>query len=171
MMQAAAAQITPYQIRRDCTREPLVYDGVHPELCPRLLEIIDAHRATTRARTGSLNVGGWKSPETLFSWPELEIAELARAVIGVVHGKPIGWAMINVPGAVHKRHQHQAAIISGLYYLDWSKTPTLFELPDRTKLEIEPAPGRLVVFHAEMWHSVPAVTDQKRVTISFDVRR
>lgn len=161
---------TVQKLRQDSALEPLVYDGVHADLCPALIDIVLAYSKKLRG-IGSLNVGGWKSPESFFKWPEPEVAELERSLVNVLGARPIGWAMINGPGAMHKRHQHRIAILSGVYYLDSSRTVTVFELPDKTKLEIEPAPGRLVVFPGELWHSVPVVTDQQRVSIAFDVRR
>ena len=178
MTTVASPQLAaPYALRRDSMLEPLVYDGVCPELAPRLIEVVLAHSRRERS-IGSLNVGGWKSPETFFGWPEPEVAQLARALIGIVGGRPIGWAMVNRPGAYHKRHQHGTAIVTGIYYLDDSATPTVFEVPARARkgerverLEIEPAVGRLALFPGEMWHEVPVVTDQQRITIAFDVRR
>lgn len=163
---------TIQQLKLDSAREPLLYDDVHPELCPRLVEIILGHMAAAKGRgVGSLNVGGWKSPETFFSWPEDEVRELERALINTLGARPVGWAMVNGLGAVHRRHQHRIAVLSGIYYLDRSRTVTIFELPNKTKLEVEPAPGRLVVFPGDMFHSVPVVTDKQRVSIAFDVRR
>jgi hypothetical protein len=83
--------------------------------------------------------------------------------------------MVNRAGDCHPRHIHQGAIWSGVYCVDPGDepiTPTLFEAPDRD-VAVMPAPGRLVLFPGDMWHSVPACAGgpAPRITIAFDVRR
>lgn len=165
-------QSTPYKLRREVDKEPIVFDGLHPELCPELARNIIAR--SKHASFPSLNVGGWKSTEGFFSWIEPEVQELQRALIGLLGAKPIGWAMINRAGSEHRRHQHRIALLAGVYYVTAGDpaVPTIYELADKSEIEIEPSPGRLVLCSGETWHRVPRYDGQKpRITIAFDVRR
>jgi hypothetical protein len=175
------------QLLEDCRAEPLIFDGVRPELCPALGEIILGRMQGDRGRkVGSINVGGWKSGEDFFAWPDEAVQQLQQAIVGVVGGRAlVGWAMVNRAGSRHPRHQHRAAILTGIYYVAAGSaetiTPTVFECPcderlmrgsSRYELEVEPHPGRLVVSRGEAWHWVPSCpSDLPRITIAFDVRR
>ena len=159
-----------------CRAEPLVVDGFHPELCPALAEVI-LRRSQINRSTKSLNVGGWKSTEDFFSWPDAAVHELCRAVVDYV-GAPslVAWAMVNRAGSHHPRHQHRIASLTGIYYVTAGSedaiTPTVFECVDGHKLEVDPHPGRLAIFRGEVWHAVPVYSgDAPRITIAFDVRR
>jgi hypothetical protein len=84
--------------------------------------------------------------------------------------------MVNRAGSHHPRHQHRAAILTGLFYVtagnEEQATPTIFECADGSELEVEPHPGRLVISRGEAWHRVPPVIgDEPRITIAFDLRR
>jgi hypothetical protein len=109
-----------------------------------------------------------------------------RQTISEMVGRlPIAWAMVNRAGSYHPRHQHRAAILSGVYYVTAGSadaiTPTVFECPcdgrsargrDSYELEVEPHPGRLVVCRGETWHRVDRyMGDLPRITVAFDVRR
>lgn len=170
-----------------CRDEPLVFDGIVPELCPALEQII-LHRAQTSRSNRSLNVGGWKSGEDFFSWPDAAVQELRRFIVDEIGApRPVGWAMINRAGSHHPRHQHRAAMLTGIYYVapgdENAITPTIYECgpeprvvrgrrPPVQELEVEPHPGRLVVCRGECWHSVPRYdAEAPRITIAFDVRR
>jgi hypothetical protein len=171
---AAPALVTPYRLRREATAEPLVFDGIHPELCQDLEQVILKRMTTERRSAGSINVGGWKSSESLFEWTEPSVQEIRRAVIGVFEAKPTGWAMVNRKGSHHPRHQHSISIVSGVYYVTVGDpvVSTIFECSDGGELEVEPHPGRLVVFSGLMWHRVPKYEGETpRITIAFDVRR
>lgn len=172
---AAAQAVNPTrELLASCRAEPLVFDNVLAELCPALEQII-LDRMTTRS-TKSLNVGGWKSGEDFFSWPFDEVQQL-RQLIATETGssRPVAWAMVNRMGSRHPRHQHRAAVLTGVYYVTAGSedaiTPTIFECPGGN-LEVEPHPGRLVICRGETWHSVPPYPgDLPRITIAFDVRR
>ena len=179
-----------------CRAEPLVLDGVRPDLCADLEQIIlDRMQNDRGRRVGSINVGGWKSSEDFFTWSYDAVQQL-RQVIGdqVGAGHPVAWAMVNRVGSQHPRHQHRAAVLSGVYYVTAGSpdaiTPTIFECPcdappaprpgeprvgrgvQGYELEVEPHPGRLVICRGETWHRVPAYSgDLPRITIAFDVRR
>jgi len=167
-----------------CRVEPVVFDDVCTDLCPALAQVILHRMQTDRTRTASLNVGGWKSPENFFSWPDPAVQELRRWIgdeIGAA--RPVGWAMVNRAGSHHPRHQHRAAILTGIFYVapgsEDAITPTIFECEAdvrarsaRYELEVEPHPGRLVICRGEAWHRVPAYPGElPRITIAFDVRR
>jgi hypothetical protein len=168
--------------------EPIVFDDVRPELCAALEQVILNRMQNDRGRkTGSLNVGGWKSGEDFFAWPDVAVQGLRQTILEMVGGtrSPVAWAMVNRAGSHHPRHQHRIAILSGVYYVAVGSadalTPTIFECPcdgrparagEKYELEVEPHPGRLVICRGETWHRLPAyVGDLPRITIAFDVRR
>ena len=182
------------QLAAQCRIEPLVFEGFCPELCPALEQVILQHAQTDRS-TKSLNVGGWKSGEDFFLWPDAAIQELRQRIADDL-GLPriVGWAMVNRGGSSHPRHQHRAAALTGIYYVNPGSedaiTPTIFECltdprtltpqqraqqrgkPSTYNVEIEPHPGRLAICRGEQWHSVPPYPgDLPRITIAFDVRR
>jgi hypothetical protein len=170
-----------------CRDQPAVFDDIRPELCAALEQIIlDRMQNDRRRKTGSLNVGGWKSGEDFFLWPDAAVRELRAAIAEVLGARsPVAWAMVNRAGSHHPRHQHRIASLSGVYYVTAGSadaiTPTIFECPcdgrparrgDRYDVEVEPHPGRLVVCRGETWHRVPVYAgDLPRITIAFDVRR
>jgi hypothetical protein len=163
-------------ILEQCRIEPLVADGIFVELCPALEQVILRRMQTDRS-TKSLNVGGWKSGEDFFSWPDAAVQTLRRWIItevGAMH--PVGWAMVNRLGSHHPRHQHRAALLTGIFYVtpgsEDAITPTIFECETGGNLEVEPHPGRIALCRGETWHSVPPYPGElPRVTIAFDVRR
>ena len=171
----------------ECRVQPVVFDDVRPDLCVPLEELILARMQRDRGRgAGSLNVGGWKSGEDFFSWPDPAVQALRETVVELVGARsPVAWAMVNRAGSHHPRHQHRIATLSGVYYVSAGSadalTPTVFECPcdgrpasasDRFELEVEPHPGRLVVCRGTTWHRLPPYAGElPRVTIAFDVRR
>jgi len=184
MIQAAAASTDPLrQIVAQCSDQPIVFDDVCAELCATLEQVILGRMQRDRGRkTGSLNVGGWKSGEDFFSWPDAAVQELRQVIVEMVGARsPIAWAMVNRAGSHHPRHQHRIAILSGVYYVTAGSqdaiTPTVFECPcdgrpKRYELEVEPHPGRFVVCRGATWHHLPPYTGElPRITIAFDVRR
>jgi len=183
MTQAAATRTPLMQLLDQCRDQPIAFDDVRPELCTTLEQVIlDRMQSDRRRKTGSLNVGGWKSGEDFFSWPDAAVQALRQAIVEMVGARsPIAWAMVNRAGSHHPRHQHRIALLSGVYYVTAGSqdaiTPTIFECPCdgrpmRSKLEVEPHPGRLVVCRGETWHSVPVYAGEApRITIAFDVRR
>ena len=182
----AAATDSMKLLVADCRDQPVVFDDVRPDLCATLAQVIlDRMQNDRGRRTGSLNVGGWKSGEDFFLWSDAAVQELRQAIVELV-GAPrlVAWAMVNRAGSHHPRHQHRIAILSGVYYVtagnedaQGALTPTVFECPcdgrpKRHELEVEPHPGRLVVSRGETWHFVPKyMGDQPRITIAFDARR
>ena len=183
MVQAAAAIDPLRQLVAECSDQPIVFDDVRPELCAELAQIILHRMQHDRGRrTGSLNVGGWKSGEDFFAWPDAPVQELRQTICDLVGARsPIAWAMVNRAGSHHPRHQHRIAILSGVYYVEPGNgdplTPTVFECPcdgrpKREEFEVEPHPGRLVLSRGSTWHMVPKyMGDAPRITIAFDVRR
>jgi hypothetical protein len=187
MLSATANSTDLMQLLEGCRSQPIVFDGVRPELCPLLMEIILGRMQHDHGRkVGSINVGGWKSGEDFFAWPDGAVQELRQAIAEAVGARSlVGWAMVNRAGSQHPRHQHRAAVLTGIYYVAAGSaeaiTPTVFECPCdarlmrgtlRYEMEVEPHPGRLVVCRGETWHKVPRYPgDLPRVTIAFDVRR
>ena len=171
------------QFVAQCRDQPIVFDDIRPDLCAALEQIIlDRMQNDRRRKTGSLNVGGWKSGEDFFAWPDAAVQELRQAIVEMVGARsPIAWAMVNRAGSQHPRHQHRAATLVGVYYVTAGSsdtiTPTVFECPcdgrpKRQELEVEPHPGRLVVCRGETWHFVPKyMGNLPRITIAFDIRR
>lgn len=170
------------QIAQSCKAEPLVFDGVLPEICPALEQIILGRMRTNRS-TKSLNVGGWKSSEDFLSWPDPAVQKLRAWIISELAApRLVGWAMVNRSGSHHPRHQHRVAVVTGLYFVtagsEEAITPTVFECdgeaPPQTafELEVEPHPARFVIFRGETWHRVPVYPGElPRITVAFDVRR
>ena len=173
----------PWQIRTRCAGAPIVYDGVRPDLCAALREAILDRSGTSSRAPGqgattfpSLNVGGWKSSDDLFSWPRPAIHEL-RDVLRREYlsgAELVGWAMVNRLGSHHPWHHHGGSVVSGIYYVDpgdESSAATTFEVADG-EIEVEPGPGRLVLFPGDLWHHVGAYAGREpRITIAFDVRK
>lgn len=167
--------------------QPVVFDGVRPDLCESLACcILDRMQRARGRKVGSLNIGGWKSGEDFFSWSEAAVQELRSAIVEIVGApSPVAWAMVNRAGSQHPRHQHRAALLSGVYYVAAGSmdavTPTIFECPcdgrtvrpaDRFELAVDPHPGRLVICRGETWHKVPKyLGEAPRITVAFDVRR
>ena len=183
MTQAAVATDSLAQLMAQCRAEPIFFDGVRPELCAPLEQTILARmqRDRGRSRVGSLNVGGWKSGEDFFEWPDAAVQELRQTIVARIGARsPVAWTMVNRAGSHHPRHQHRAANLVGVYYVTAGSpdtiTPTVFECDGgrsgRYELEIDPHPGRLVLCPGAMWHKVPIYRGEApRITIAFDVRR
>ena len=170
------------QLVAQCRDQPLVFDDVHAELCAPLEQIILDRMQRDRGRkTGSLNVGGWKSGEDFFEWPDAAVQELRQTIVARIGARsPVAWTMVNRAGSHHPRHQHRAANLVGVYYVTAGSpeaiTPTVFECDGgrsgRYEVEIDPHPGRLVLCPGAMWHRLPVYAgDLPRITIAFDVRR
>jgi len=176
-MATPAPAITASQIAASCHARPIVYDGVLPDLCPALEQIIIGRMQRDRGRkTGSINVGGWKSGEDFFSWPDSAVQTLREKIASMLGARsPVGWAMVNRAGSHHPRHQHRVAVITGIFYVTAGSpeaiTPTVFEC-EGGDLEVDPHPGRLAILRGDMWHAVPRYMGElPRITIAFDVRR
>ena len=180
----AVTALTPLaQIVAQCRDKPLVFDGICSDLCPALEQVILDRMQNDRGRkVGSINIGGWKSGEDFFTWADPAVQALRQTIVELVGARsPIAWAMVNRAGSHHPRHQHRIAILSGVYYVTAGSqdalTPTVFECPcdgrpTRSKLEVEPHPGRLVVSRGQTWHFVPKYFGEApRITVAFDVRR
>jgi hypothetical protein len=176
------------QLASQCRSEPVVFDGVRPDLCPTLEQIIldQMQRDRGRSQVGSINVGGWKSTEDFFAWPYEAVQALRQTIVDTVGAStPVAWAMVNRAGSQHPRHQHRAATLAGVYYVTAGSpdaiTPTVFECPCDVRLargtasyelEVDPHPGRLVICRGETWHRLPPYTGElPRITVAFDVRR
>jgi len=170
---------TVQQVVDRCRVEPLVLDDISVDLCPELERIILERMRTDRRSTASLNVGGWKSTENFFAWPDAPVQELRRAIVAEAGAEPVAWAMVNRAGSHHPRHQHRIASLSGVYYVAPGDplAPTIFECGGDARgkgyeIEVDPHPGRLVLCPGVMWHRVQAYTGEApRITIAFDVRR
>lgn len=181
-MNQAAAVPNPFaQLVAECRDKPIVFDGVRPELCPQLEQIIlDRMQRDRGRRTGSLNVGGWKSGEDVFAWPDAAVQALRQTIVDTVGARsPVAWAMVNRAGSQHPRHQHRIASLMGVYYVATGSPviPTVYECPcdgrpKEYEMEVEPHPGRLVISRGETWHRLPVYPGElPRITIAFDVRR
>lgn len=120
------------------------------------------------------------------------IASLGEGV-GPLFGRSAGeyrisgaWSVRLRPGGFHKDHFHPEGWLSSAFYV---QTPeAALDSPERegwirfghppyqsapplpADHYVRPRPGRLVLFPSYMWHgTVPFTTDEKRMTIAFDV--
>ena len=100
------------------------------------------------------------------------------------------WANINYPGGYNRSHIHPNSLFSGVYYVkcksnsgrlvfDDPRSGIQHTMPIRKKInlpnhlcrsaEIEPIPGRLVMFPAWLWHHVATnLSNDIRISISFN---
>jgi uncharacterized protein (TIGR02466 family) len=96
------------------------------------------------------------------------------------------WSVRLKPGGFHKDHFHSEGWLSSAFYV---QTPeAALDSPERqgwirfgqppfrtepalpAEHYVRPKPGRLVLFPSYMWHgTVPFTTDERRLTIAFDV--
>ena len=100
------------------------------------------------------------------------------------------WANINPPGGLNQPHIHPNALFSGVYYVkSQPKSGRLkiydprpganMNMPSRKPgdpgrdlwrdANIEPIPGRIIMFPAWLWHSVEEnISDDIRISVSFN---
>lgn len=162
------------QLLAQCRDAPLVFDHVRPELCPALEAAVLFQMGRSRGSTPSLNVGGWKSPETVFLWSDPAVQALGDEIANLIGGNPVGWAMVNRGGSHHPRHQHRNARIVGVYYVTAGDpvTPTIFECSKAKELAVDPHPGRIVLSPGTMWHFLPRYDGVvPRISIAFEIKR
>ena len=100
------------------------------------------------------------------------------------------WANINPPGGMNQSHLHPNCLFSGAYYVKsnmksgrlrlYDPRPGVqLNMPGRTKTEIpkplwrdvnlDPVPGRIIIFPAWLWHTVePNQSNDLRISVSFN---
>jgi len=100
------------------------------------------------------------------------------------------WANINPPGGMNQPHIHPNALFSGVYYVKSNpqagrlkiydpRPGAQINMPTRKPgdpgkdlwrdANIEPIPGRIIMFPAWLWHSVePNQSDDIRISVSFN---
>ena len=100
------------------------------------------------------------------------------------------WANINPPGGMNQAHIHPNALFSGVYYVKsqpksgrlkiYDPRPGIqYNMPIRKPgnpgkdlwrdVNIEPVPGRIIMFPAWLWHSVEEnISNDIRISISFN---
>ena len=100
------------------------------------------------------------------------------------------WANINPPGGMNQPHIHPNALFSGVYYVQSNpkagrlkiydpRPGSQLNMPTRKSgdpgrdlwrdANIEPIPGRIIMFPAWLWHSVePNQSNSIRISISFN---
>jgi tetratricopeptide (TPR) repeat protein len=117
----------------------------------------------------------------------LPAADLAHPLLGPPRDQPIlfegSWSVRLAAQGFHSRHTHTRGWISSALYVSLPKldappagwiefgapSPELsLDLPAYT--QIEPKPGRLVLFPSTLWHGTIPFDDGERLTIAFDVR-
>jgi tetratricopeptide (TPR) repeat protein len=97
------------------------------------------------------------------------------------------WSVRLAAQGFHNCHTHTHGWISSALYVSLPEPATMgpppagwlsfgtpppelgLNLPDY--MQVEPRPGRLVLFPSTMWHSTQPFNDGERLTIAFDVRR
>ncbi len=165
--------------RAACARTPIVIDGaIREDVVSELRDEILRRRSRSPGSHPSLNVGGWRSGEELFSWPALAVRDLEAVIRSRIGGASylVGWAVVNAGGSYHPRHRHAMGTVSGVCYIDPGNpaVPTIFESSSGLGEEIHvvPAIGRIVLFASDTWHRVPVYNGaDPRITIAFDARR
>jgi len=100
------------------------------------------------------------------------------------------WANINPPGGMNQPHIHPNSLFSGVYYVKSNpqagrlkiydpRPGAQINMPTRKPgnpgkdlwrdANIEPIPGRIIMFPAWLWHSVePNKSDNTRISVSFN---
>jgi uncharacterized protein (TIGR02466 family) len=100
------------------------------------------------------------------------------------------WANINPPGGMNQPHIHPNALFSGVYYIKsqlksgrlkiYDPRPGVqYNMPVRKpgdpgkdlwrEANIEPVPGRIIMFPAWLWHAVePNESNDIRISVSFN---
>ena len=100
------------------------------------------------------------------------------------------WANINPPGGMNQPHIHPNSLFSGVYYVKSNpqagrlkiydpRPGAQINMPARKPgdpgkdlwrdANIEPIPGRIIMFPAWLWHSVePNQSDNTRISVSFN---
>jgi uncharacterized protein (TIGR02466 family) len=100
------------------------------------------------------------------------------------------WANINSPGGMNSPHIHPNSLFSGVYYVKsnpkagrlkiYDPRPGVqFNMPSRKEgnpgkdlwrdVNIDPIPGRIIMFPAWLWHSVEEnISDKTRISVSFN---
>ena len=136
-------------------------------------------RSTVDRSAPSHNVGGWRTHDDLFLWDYEPVRWLYLQIQHYLLSIEIlGWGIVNRRGSYHQRHHHMRPGYhwSGIFYLDDSPTPTVFD-PDGTAertgdpFYITAERNKLVIFPSEIWHWVePHTADEPRVTVAFDAR-
>ena len=100
------------QLALECRSEPIVFDGVRSDLCAALEQIILGRMQHDRnRRTGSLNVGGWKSGEDFFHWSDAPVQELRNAIGDLIGARSpveslLGRAASAMDGAIDRGEDH-----------------------------------------------------------------
>lgn len=96
------------------------------------------------------------------------------------------WSVRLRPGGFHKDHFHPEGWLSSAFYVEtphsaldteerqgwirFGQPPFATQPPLPAEHYVRPKPGRLVLFPSYMWHgTVPFTTDERRMTIAFDV--
>ena len=99
------------------------------------------------------------------------------------------WANINPPGGMNQPHLHPNSLFSGVYYVKSNpqagrlkiydpRPGAQINMPTRKPgnpgkdlwrdANIQPIPGRIIMFPAWLWHSVePNKSDNTRISVSF----
>jgi hypothetical protein len=168
-----------WSARAACSQGPRVLDSAVDDAdLSELREEILGRMAASSGSHPSLNVGGWRTGEELFSWRSRAVRALESVVRQYVGGASYlaGWAVVNAHGSHHPRHRHAMSTVSGICYVDPGDppVPTIFEISTRPGEEIHvmPALGRLVLFTGDTWHRVPTYDgSEPRITVAFDARR
>lgn len=151
-----------------------VYDGlVHRRLTEADLiaarDAILGWRALAPKGIGGVNVGGWKSEYGALDREELvPIRDTIKTVL--FHKVKLeSWAMVNANGSKHPRHIHYGSL-GGVFYITSGDpmAPLIVEVRG-AEIEIDPIPGRLVVWRRPVWHRVDTyVGTEPRISIAFE---
>lgn len=149
-----------------------------PDLIWDLRCFVDLIR--TEHPVSKLSAGGtWSSPKVLMDYP-FQCVHRLREIIEHAIGKPrtlCGWANVLVPGDSVMQHHHRYSHFGGLndmagvFYLKTPGARIFFYPLRRSTFSIAPHPGLLLLFPAELEHSVEKYEGVgERVSLAFNIQ-
>ena len=193
------------ELKADLWFPSIVFAGINDVIDRNAIkQIAQAWRNKEPELAGNSNEGGWHSrsienidllPPNLQQVFNVMVIELDKAVeycrsrVGFPTLKLQNfWININGPGAYHTLHNHQDAMLSGVFYIDiptenmgdlqfYSGDDAQYYIPDNlstyntitsTMATYPPKPGMVVIFPSWVKHAVKQNrSDAERIAISF----
>ena len=118
---------------------------------------------------------------------QLPLPDATHPLLGPVRDQPIrfegSWSVRLAGQGFHSRHTHTRGWISSALYvalpkldaspkgwIEFGAPPPELGLDLPAYSQLEPKPGRLVLFPSTLWHGTIPFDDGERLTIAFDVR-
>ena len=118
---------------------------------------------------------------------QLPLPDATHPLLGPVRDQPVrfegSWSVRLAAQGFHSRHTHTRGWISSALYvalpkldaspkgwIEFGAPPPELGLDLPAYSQLEPKPGRLVLFPSTLWHGTIPFDDGERLTIAFDVR-